>query len=70
MGFGDLPECDPLPYNMTTFANNRARHYTPVNNINLGSLDDIESNGQPSTSANGDNNLGLNDEDGVVRNGA
>jgi hypothetical protein len=70
MDFGDLPECDPLPYNMTTFANNGARHYTPVNNIYLGSLDDIEANGQPSTSTNGDNNLGLNDEDGVVRNGA
>jgi hypothetical protein len=65
--FGDLPEGGPLPYNMTTLANDGARHFLIPNNIYLGTLDDLELDGWADPSARGDDTNGIADEDGVVR---
>ncbi|MCP4542246.1 MAG: DUF11 domain-containing protein [Chloroflexi bacterium] len=60
--FGDLPEA-PYP---TTLAQNGARHV--VDGVTfLGSLVDVESDGQPSINADGDDTFdGSDDEDGVI----
>lgn len=65
MDYGDLPETTPN-YGATTLANNGARHYIMENSVYLGSLNDVEIDGQPNTSANGDDTLGGSDEDGVA----
>ena len=59
--YGDLP----ANYGNTTFIENGARHV--VDNVTfLGSLVDIDADGNPSSDALGDNNHNSNDEDGVV----
>jgi hypothetical protein len=67
LDFGDLPEGGPLPYNMTTFTNDGARHFFQENSIHLGTPDDLESDGWADPSARGDDIHGIADEDGVVR---
>ncbi|MCP3973367.1 MAG: hypothetical protein GY720_02605, partial [bacterium] len=61
--FGDLEE---LPY-PTTLAQNGARHIVlSVGNPTLGTLVDVEANGQPNDGATGDDDSGTpDDEDGV-----
>ncbi|WP_229663182.1 GEVED domain-containing protein, partial [Microbacterium album] len=66
--FGDAPDS----YG-TTLANDGPRHsipgYDPVTNtapLMLGSLIDSETDGQPTPGADGDDNNGINDEDGVA----
>ncbi|MBN1125211.1 MAG: hypothetical protein JXA82_09390 [Sedimentisphaerales bacterium] len=67
MDFGDAPE-DPTglpPSYPTTLASNGARHlFSP--NIVLGASVDPEPNGQPTANADGDDNDGNDDEDGVT----
>jgi hypothetical protein len=62
--FGDAPD----PTYPTLFANNGAFHYVsrtaPV--VQLGSLIDAETNGQPNVTATGDDISGAADEDGVT----
>ncbi|QDU28037.1 RTX-I toxin determinant A from serotypes 1/9 [Anatilimnocola aggregata] len=57
--FGDAP----LSYG-TTLATNGARHAT--SSLFLGAAVDIDTDGQPSVAADGDNTHGVNDEDGVI----
>ncbi|GEM_PF-888596 len=57
--YGDAP----APY-ATLLASNGARHIT--GSLYLGSSIDAESDGQPQTDALGDDNTGIDDEDGVV----
>lgn len=64
--FGDLPEGPPYNYNMTTIANNGARHIPQEEGVILGFIFDAENEGQPNTNANGDDTSNL-DEDGVQR---
>lgn len=65
LDYGDLPETDdPGDYNMTTLANDGARHI--AGSIFLGSSVDGESDGQPEQYAAGDDNNN-DDEDGGVR---
>jgi hypothetical protein len=59
--FGDAPE----PTYPTTLAANGARH-TIGGAVYLGSSVDSEGNGQPDPNALGDDNNGIDDEDGVV----
>lgn len=64
--YGDLPEDPSTPaYNMTTNANNGARHIP--GNIFLGASIDMEHDGLPNQLATGDDNSGDDDEDGGVR---
>jgi hypothetical protein len=59
--FGDAPD----PSYPTLLANNGARHrFDP--DVFLGSLIDTEADGQPDPGAMGDDNIGSDDEDGVV----
>ncbi|QDV68274.1 Serine-aspartate repeat-containing protein D precursor [Rosistilla carotiformis] len=58
--FGDLP----APYS-TLLASNGASHGFS-STLGLGSLTDIEADGIPSTDADGDDNNGSDDEDGIV----
>jgi hypothetical protein len=67
LDYGDLPEGGPLPFNMTTFANDGARHYIPESNIYLGTAPDVEADGWADPNARGDDTHGVADEDGVVR---
>lgn len=62
MDYGDLPS----NYGLTNWSTG-ARHYNPGDSILLGALLDQEWDGQPNTSATGDNLSVQNDEDGVVR---
>jgi len=65
LDYGDLPEGDPpYNYNMTTYANNGARHIPGA--LFLGSSVDSESDGQPNQLATGDDDNN-DDEDGGVR---
>lgn len=65
LDFGDLPEGeDPYDYNMTTLANNGARHIP--GELFLGSSVDDEPDGQPTQLASGDDDNN-DDEDGGVR---
>jgi len=67
MDYGDLPD----NYHMTTFADNGARHDISETSIRLGEKADVELDGQPNdNSAKGDDNNGVNDEDGVVHGGS
>lgn len=67
--YGDQPST-------TLLANNGPRHLIHLNTngtpaadqIYLGSLLDAETNGQPTTNANGDDSNGVDDEDGIVAN--
>ncbi|NQU26506.1 MAG: hypothetical protein HQ567_34905 [Candidatus Nealsonbacteria bacterium] len=59
LDFGDAPS--PYP---TLLADNGARHVI-VLGFHLGAAVDEESDGQPSPAANGDDNSGIDDEDGV-----
>jgi hypothetical protein len=59
--FGDLPDT----YS-TTLSTDGARHQIVVNTPYLGSSPDIEMDGQPNALAQGDDNAGANDEDGVT----
>ncbi|MBN1537099.1 MAG: hypothetical protein JW908_10245 [Anaerolineales bacterium] len=65
LDYGDLPEGDdPYDYNMTTFANDGARHIS--GDLFLGESVDTESDGQPTQLATGDDDNN-DDEDGGVR---
>ena len=59
MDYGDAP----LPF-PTRYADDGARH--SINGLRLGALADAESDGTPSASANADDTLGSDDEDGVA----
>ncbi len=64
--YGDLPESSDTPaYNISTLANNGARHIP--GSIYLGSGVDVENDGQPTQLATGDDNNGSDDEDGGVK---
>ncbi len=65
MDFGDAPDNPASGYNYPTWlANNGARHIiTP--GLFLGSLIDVEMDGQPNIVASGDDLAGVDDEDGV-----
>lgn len=64
--YGDAPEEDGVPGYPTTNANDGARHMVPESpEIFLGELVDTEEDGQPSSSASGDDGDGTDDEDGV-----
>jgi hypothetical protein len=58
--FGDAPD----PTYPTTLSNDGARHVNDSNYF-IGSLKDCESDGQPTMNADGDDNNGIDDEDGV-----
>ncbi|MFC1781786.1 GEVED domain-containing protein, partial [Planctomycetota bacterium] len=58
--YGDAPD----PTYPTLLTNNGARH-TIVDGFHLGANIDDEPDGQPSPDAQGDNGLGINDEDGI-----
>jgi hypothetical protein len=60
LDFGDLPD----PSYPTLLASNGARHLV-VDGTILGSLIDVEADGQPNAAATGDNLANLDDEDGV-----
>ncbi len=62
--YGDLP----LIYGATTLAQDGARHTIPSggSTVYLGGAPDAETNGVPSTLANGDDSLGTDDENGIV----
>src|SRR5262249_29553345 len=60
LDFGDAP----ASYG-TTIAGNGARH-TISSSLHLGATIDFENEGQASAAANGDDLLGIDDEDGVV----
>ncbi len=63
--FGDLP----ASYEMTTIAQDGARHIVPVSGttVYLGTIPDTEADGQTSAAADGDDTLGTAaDEDGVT----
>ncbi len=62
LDFGDAPD----PTYPTLLANNGARH-TVVSNFHLGATIDAEPNGLPSTNSLGDDQNGLDDEDGVYK---
>lgn len=70
--YGDLPAL----MNNTLLANNGARHIIRLNSngtaatgqIYLGALVDAETNGQPSGLATGDDQNGVDDEDGITAN--
>jgi hypothetical protein len=67
MDYGDLPigGGEGIPnYGMTTFAQDGARHVP--GDLMLGISIDVESDGQPDSLAKGDDNHGIDDEDGVV----
>ncbi len=61
--YGDLPTA----YGITQLGEDGARHRPITNDVRLGDLRDLESNGIPDDSALGDDNDNLADEDGVVR---
>lgn len=64
--YGDAPEDGVLSGYPTTNANEGARHLVPESpEIFLGELVDTEEDGQPSSSASGDDGDGTDDEDGV-----
>ncbi len=66
LDYGDLPEgTAPYNYSMTTKANNGARHIPGT--IYLGNSVDSETDGQPNQLATGDDDTGVDDEDGGVR---
>ncbi len=66
LDFGDAPDMPPVGYNYPTLlASNGARHYKYLN-IRMGALIDAETNGQPTTTALGDDFNFSDDEDGVV----
>ncbi len=67
-----LPECydfgdSPDPRYSTLLLNDGARHLI-VNNIFLGSMIDEDPDGQPHSTSLGDDNDGINDDDGIVFN--
>ena len=67
LDYGDLPE-DDLPGNddfLTGMMNGGAVHVI-IPELRLGTVADGDQDGNPSTSANGDDNEGVDDEDGVV----
>lgn len=61
--YGDLP----LEYGMTTLGQDGARHVIPSggSTIYLGSAPDADTNGIPTSLANGDDSLGADDENGI-----
>ncbi|OPZ26578.1 MAG: Cna protein B-type domain protein [Lentisphaerae bacterium ADurb.BinA184] len=67
--FGNQPLCDwgdapERPYQTTAAAKGARHRATP--NLCLGAASDIEPDGQPTTAADGDDNNGADDEDGVT----
>ncbi len=64
--YGDLP----ASYGMTTLAQDGARHIIPSggSTVYLGTAPDADVNGMPTAAANGDDNTGSDDENGVVIN--
>jgi PKD repeat protein len=65
LDFGDAPDMPKVGFSYPTFlASNGARHVV-CSNIRLGALIDAELDGQPNTTATGDDNANLPDEDGV-----
>jgi len=64
LDFGDAPDSPESPEYPTLLANNGARHIIKPG-FYLGTGVDGEPNGLPSALADGDNNNGYNDEDGV-----
>jgi hypothetical protein len=62
--FGDLPDS----YAMTTLAQDGARHIIPAggSTLYLGTAPDADTNGLPAALANGDDNFGSDDENGVT----
>ncbi|OGI61405.1 hypothetical protein A2645_00030 [Candidatus Nomurabacteria bacterium RIFCSPHIGHO2_01_FULL_39_9] len=72
--FGDAPDDAQAPKYPTLLSNNGARHlmFSAYNGFPiLGSLIDADSDGQPSSGADGDNFLDINDEaDGVLFDGS
>ena len=63
--FGDAPD----PGYPTLRASNGARHWTMASGYYLGSLIDLETNGQPTIEATGDDTNTSDDEDGVAFSG-
>ncbi|MCG3209108.1 MAG: hypothetical protein FOGNACKC_02727 [Anaerolineae bacterium] len=67
LDWGDLPDTSLSNTYPTTLADNGPRHVIQaINNPTLGSQIDAETDGQPSTGADGDDTANLDDEDGVV----
>jgi protocatechuate 3,4-dioxygenase beta subunit len=67
MDMGDLPAA----YHNTTLADNGARHVVPgTGAVYLGSSVDLDADGQYTAAADGDDNDGNDDDDGVVRAGS
>ncbi len=62
--FGDAPDDPDAPGYPTLHANGGAYHDV-IDGFHLGGLIDGETNGQPTADALGDDNIGLDDEDGV-----
>ncbi|MEO7100962.1 MAG: SdrD B-like domain-containing protein [Luteolibacter sp.] len=62
--YGDLP----LSYGMTTLGQDGARHIIPGggSTVYLGTAPDADTNGVPSSLANGDDSLGSDDESGIT----
>lgn len=66
MDLGDAPENPDLgQLYPTTLVNNGARHFI-VSNIFMGTLIDVEADGQPTSTSDGDDLNNVDDEDGVV----
>jgi hypothetical protein len=69
LDYGDAPDSQPVPGYPTLLVNNGARHMVQGNNMLLGTLRDIEIDGQPVPPGLGDDVLpsgGMDDEDGVI----
>jgi len=62
LDLGDLPDS----YGTTLAADGPRHVIRAVNNPTLGTLEDAETDGQPSVNADGDNLANQNDEDGVI----
>jgi hypothetical protein len=68
LDFGDLPEEDPMDFGMTTLANDGARHSLLSDlNLTIGSMKDLEDDGEPDNAALGDDINNVADEEGVYR---
>ncbi|MCP4166137.1 MAG: hypothetical protein GY759_09620 [Chloroflexi bacterium] len=65
LDFGDAPDSVPFPRYPTLLANNGARHQI-IPGFYLGNSIDADADGQPTFQANGDDNDGNDDEDGIT----
>ncbi len=68
LDWGDAPDTDVGvgPGNYQTLANDDGPRHIVTQSLLMGSRIDAEMNGQPTPGANGDDNMGIDDEDGIA----